>query len=271
MTGNELHIQNAKKHKAKAATITAVLFAAVLLLCFFLTAFTIQDPPPGDQFVAVEFADIGNVEQASGQTESEVPSEVVEEVIDEPVEAQPVETVETPVVEEIVTQENSDVVIPADEEVEEVDDQPSEEEIRRQEQQERINSLFSNSDSGGGSQGSQDVGAGNEGAEDGKIEGTGVVTKNFGSGLKGGKIKTYPTITGKPKSDGSIRVKIFVDSQGNVTDAEVDYSHKETTLSDGHSIALALKSAKTAKFEYHTPIQSFQKSPGYITFYFKLE
>lgn len=267
MTGNELHIQNAKKHKAKAATITAVLFAVVLFLCFFLTAFTIQDPPPGDQFVAVEFADIGNVDQASDQTESEVPSEVVEEVIDEPVEAQPVETVETPVVEEIVTQENSDVVIPADEEVEEVDDQPSEEEIRRQEQQERINSLFSNSDSGGGSQGSQDVGAGNEGAEDGKIEGTGVVSGDFGTAsLNGGSLLTPPRLSEKPKREGDVRMNIVVDSSGKVISAEYDAKH--STFADSEHIRLAQIAAKTATF---TSDPTRPRRTGFITIRFELE
>lgn len=267
MTGNELHIQNAKKHKATAATITAVLFAAVLFLCFFLTAFTIQDPPPGDQFVAVEFADIGNVEQASGHTESEVPSEVVEEVIDEPVEAQSIETVETPVVEEIVTQENSDVVIPAEEEVEEVDDQPSEEEIRRQEQQERINSLFSNSASGGGSQGSQDVGAGNEGAEGGKIEGTGVVSGDFGTAsLNGGSLLTPPRLSEKPKREGDLRMNIVVDSSGKVISAEYDAKH--ATFADSEHIRLAQIAAKTATF---TSDPTRPRRTGFITIRFELE
>ena len=41
-----------KRNKRQAAVLSGLLFAAVLVLCFFLTAFTIQDPPPGEQFVA---------------------------------------------------------------------------------------------------------------------------------------------------------------------------------------------------------------------------
>ena len=73
-----------------------LLFVGVLALCFFLTAFTIQDPPPGEQFVAVGFADLGSTEEAAGNVESETPSEVVQEAEEEAVAASEPE----PVVEE---------------------------------------------------------------------------------------------------------------------------------------------------------------------------
>lgn len=266
MRENDLHIKNAKKHKAKAVTITVLAHAGVLLLCIFLIAFTIEDPPPGEQFVAVEFADLGNVAQASGDVETEVPSEVVEEVVEEAESAEVVEEVVES--EPVETQEVSDIVIPEQEEVEEVEEVVEEEPVRTSE---GAGLVASNAASGGGSEGTQEAGVGNEGEENGKIEGMGVVTKDFGAGLKGGEILTYPVITGDPKNSGSIRVKIYVDSEGNVTNPEIDYSHKETTLRDGHSIALALKSAKTAKFKFDTPIQPHQKRPGHITFFFKLE
>ena len=83
MSSQALHDINSKKHKRKASILTAVIFMCILVLCFFLTAFTIQDPPPGEQYVAVGFADLGEVKDAGGETETEVPSEIVEEVVEE--------------------------------------------------------------------------------------------------------------------------------------------------------------------------------------------
>ena len=67
MSSQALHDINSKKHKRKASILTAVIFMCILVLCFFLTAFTIQDPPPGEQYVAVGFADLGEVENAGGK------------------------------------------------------------------------------------------------------------------------------------------------------------------------------------------------------------
>ena len=100
-----------KRNKRQAAVLSGLLFAAVLVLCFFLTAFTIQDPPPGEQFVAVGFADLGSTEEAGGVTESEAPSEVVQEAEEEEVAAaEPVP--EAPeAAEEVATQEESEVAV----------------------------------------------------------------------------------------------------------------------------------------------------------------
>ena len=96
-----------KRNKRQAAVLSGLLFAAVLVLCFFLTAFTIQGPPPGEQFVAVGFADLGSTEEAGGVTESEAPSEVVQEAEEEEVAAaEPVP--EAPeAAEEVATQEEN--------------------------------------------------------------------------------------------------------------------------------------------------------------------
>ena len=101
MVKKSLHEHNEKKNRIRAGVMTGIVFSVVLLLCFFLVAFTIQDPPPGEQYVAVGFADMGSVDEAGGVTESEVPSEVVEEVIEEAITTP---TVEVPVVAvEVVT------------------------------------------------------------------------------------------------------------------------------------------------------------------------
>ena len=144
MNKKTLHERNEKKNRIRAGVMTGIVFSAVLLLCFFLVAFTIQDPPPGEQYVAVGFADIGSVDDAGGVTESEIPSELVEEVIEEAI-TKP--TVVTPVVaEEVVTQDQSEVSIP----VEKTEDEeiPVEEEPIRT--SEAANLIRSNSASNGG-------------------------------------------------------------------------------------------------------------------------
>ena len=74
-----------KRNQKTAAGVAAFLFLGVLVACFFITAFTISNPPPGQQFVAVGFADLGDVEQASGDVDSEAPSEIVEDAVEEAV------------------------------------------------------------------------------------------------------------------------------------------------------------------------------------------
>ena len=91
------------KDRVKAAILAVCSFAGVIVACFFLVAFTKSIPPPGEQFVAVGFADIGDVAEAKGEVESEVPSEAVEEVVQPEVSQS--EPVEATVAEEVATQE----------------------------------------------------------------------------------------------------------------------------------------------------------------------
>ena len=100
-----------KRNQRQAAALSGLLFVGVLALCFFLTAFTIQDPPPGEQFVAVGFADLGSTEEAGGDTESETPSEVVQEAEEEAVAASEPEPVVEEAAEEVVTQESSEMAV----------------------------------------------------------------------------------------------------------------------------------------------------------------
>ena len=119
MSEKSLHEINSRKHERKAALLTFLCSSGMVVLCFLITAFTIQDPPPGEQYVAVDFAEIGEVEDAGGVTETEVPSEVVEEVVEE---QESVESIQEPVqAEEVVTQEESEVAI--QEVVEEVEEE----------------------------------------------------------------------------------------------------------------------------------------------------
>ena len=259
---NILHESNEKKQKVRAGVITGIIFSGVLLLCFFLIAFTIPDPPLGEQYVAVGFANLGSVDDASGTTESETPSEVVEEVIEEVVSAP---SITDPVVtEEIVTQEISEIAIPVQQtEVEEEKPVVEPEPVRVSAAANLIRSDATSG--GGGSQGSSES-VGNQGDEDGQIEG--VVSGDFGdASLDGGTLVNAPRLKEKPKKKGVIRIDIKVDSNGKVLSAKFD-GGLNSTLYDAEHIRLAREAALSATF---SPNASIPRRSGFITIRFELE
>jgi hypothetical protein len=253
-----------KKDRVKAGILAFLSFAGVVISCFFLVAFTKSIPPPGEQFVAVGFADVGEVSEASGNVESEVPSETVEEVV-QPETAQS-ESVETPAVEEVVTQVESEVSVPSNPDpvsTPEPDPEP----------ERQLNSRLSNAfnalaqSGGGGSEGAAESGAGNEGADDGRIDGRGVVSGDNGDfSLDGGKIKGYPIQEEIPNKEGVVRVKIVVDKYGKVTSATYDGAGSSTA--DSELIEMACRAAKTTTWTENLarPIRT-----GFVTIRFELE
>jgi periplasmic protein TonB len=260
MMVNELHETNSKKHRRRASAITLVFFSVVVGLCVFLTAFTIQDPPPGEQFIAVGFADLGSTDEGEGETETEVPSEVVEEVVEEAVAEQ---VVAEPVVEEqVVTQETSEVVVPQ-EIIEEVEE-PVEETPR---ESAGANLIANNASSGGGGSQGESEGVGNQGDEDGQIDGAGVVFGDFGSvSLNGGSMISPPRLSEKPLKSGTVRINIVVDASGRVISAKFEAINSlrvDTKLTE-----LARKAAMTTVF---TADASTPRRLGFITFKFELE
>ena len=264
MVKQTLHERNDKKNRIRAGVMTGVVFSVVLLLCFFLVAFTIQDPPPGEQYVAVGFADMGSVDEAGGVTESEVPSEVVEEVIEEAITTP---TVVVPVVaEEVVTQAESEISIPVEKPKEDIEIPVVEEPVRTSEAANLIRSN-SASNGGGGSDGSSS-GVGDQGNEDGKIDGSGVVSGDFGNAsLNGGSLVNRPQLKEKPKREGEIRMNIVVDASGKVISAKYD-GGIDSDFADSEHIRLAEEAAKSATF--NTDPNRPRRS-GFITIRFELE
>ena len=263
---NRHHADRERKERRKAAVASFVTYSAILAACFFFVAFQEVTPPPGEQFVAVGMADFGNVEEAGGDRETEVPSEEVQEVVEQEVsesvseEVAPVEAVET--------QEASEVDVPTQEEVvetpTEVEDPDPEPEIS-QDLANAFNAFNTNS-GGGGSDGAQQ-GTGNSGAEDGKIEGAGVVSGEFGdSFLEGGTMIGEPNLDRKPDEEGVVRMKIYVDKSGKVTDARFDAAN--STTSSSRLVALAKEAAMTARFSSH-PTKPTRT--GWIQFNFELQ
>jgi len=261
---NRHHAEEERKERRRAAVISSLMYVAIVAACFFLVAFQEVTPPPGEQFVAVGMADFGNVDEAGGDRETEVPSEQVEEVIEQEVsesvseEVAPVETVET--------QDASDVDVPTQEEPVETPTEVTDPEPQiSNDLSNALNQLFSNS-GGGGSEGQQQ-GTGNSGAEDGQIEGTGVVSGEFGdSFLEGGTMIGEPNLDRKPDEEGIVRMKIYVDKSGAVTDARFDAAN--STTSSSRLVALAKEAALTAKFSSH-PTKPTRV--GWIQFNFELE
>ena len=257
---NILHKSNEKKQKIRAGVMTGIIFSGVLLLCFFLIAFTIPAPPLGEQYVAVGFANLGSVDDALGTTESETPSEVIEEVVSAPSITDPVVT------EEIVTQEISEITIPVQQtEVEEEKPVVEPEPVRVSAAANLIRSDAASG--GGGSQGSSE-GIGNQGDEDGKIDGSGVVSgDSFDASLNDGSLVNAPRLKEKPKKKGVVRINIIVDSNGKVLSAKFDGGFN-STLSDDEHIRLAREAAMSATF---SPNSSIPRRSGFITIRFELE
>jgi len=258
---NELHKTNSKKHRRRASALTLVFFSVVVALCVFLTAFVIQDPPPGEQFIAVGIADLGSTDNAEGETETEVPSEVIEDVVEEEAAEQVVS--EPVVAEQVVTQETSELVVP--EEVEEDREEVVEETPRVSA---GANLITNNASSGGGGSQGESEGVGNQGDEDGQIDGAGVVFGKFGSAsLNGGSMISPPRLSEKPLESGTVRINIIVDASGNVKSATFDAIN--SSIADTKLTELAIKAAKTTLFS--SADASTPNRLGFITFKFELE
>ncbi|MDA0904462.1 MAG: energy transducer TonB [Bacteroidetes bacterium] len=255
-----------KRNQRQAAALSGLLFVGVVVLCFFLTAFTIQDPPPGEQFVAVGFADLGSTEQAGGTTESDAPSEVIQEAIEEEVAASESEPEVVQTTEQVVTQTESEVSVQSD-----PDPDPDPDPIPDPERVDKTAHLWQQqgnpSAGGGGSQGSSE-GTGNEGQETGQIDGRGVVSGDWGDAhLNGGTMLGKPVLTERPRLEGVVRINIVVDGSGKVVSVRFD-GGANSTVTDSYHIELAKKAAQSATF---TADPTKPRRTGYITIRFDLE
>jgi hypothetical protein len=252
-----------QKDRRKAMLISALIFLGVVAVCFFLTAFTIQDPPPGDQFVAVGMADFGDVLEAGGDNESEVSSEEVQEVVDQE-QSQTSETSDAST--DVATQNTSDMSVPSTPKPNpkpkpKPDPQPSN----------ALSNALSNmnsSNGGGGSDGNSE-GVGNEGDKNGQIDGSGAVQGDgVGFSLAGRGLIGRPKLTENPQEEGIVVLNVFVDRNGKVIRTTRNYV-KSKVSGQGHTLfALAEAAAKTAKFSVKNDAPAEQK--GEMTFRFEL-
>jgi hypothetical protein len=265
--------ESEKSDRKKAAIFTAVIHGIGALLMFFLVAFSIQDPPPGDMYVEIGMADYGFDEKAGGNKETEKPSENVEKENEK--ETTPTKPTPTPTPNDKVTQTESTVSVPKGNKT---DKPKTETKPEEQKVSDALSNILNqmNQSGGGGSQGTQ-TGTGNEGSKDGKVGGTGVLgSDGVGYDLGGRGLASGPSALGSATRNGVIVVEIKVNQDGVVTSAKthdtkvvylngVGYS---TNIPDQDQKDIAEKSAKTAKFhklESGQPVQV-----GYMVFFFKV-
>jgi outer membrane biosynthesis protein TonB len=252
-----------ERRRRRAWVVSSLVYGLIAVGCVFITAFTLEIPPPGEQFVAVGMADFGQSQEAGGERETEVPSEVVEEVVAEQESA--AEAPEVAEVENVATQEESEIELPVQEETP-VDPEPIEDpdpEVSSQ----LANAFGAFTQSGGGGTQGENDGTGNEGVDDGKVEGRGVVTGDFGESLlEGGQMIGDPNLDELPEQEGVVRMIITVNKAGQVTDSR--YDPLNSTTSDSRLIALARRAAATARFTTHPTKFARQ---GWIQFNFELE
>ena len=257
--------QKDKRNNWIAGIVTFFLMLIVLVICFFLVAFSMPDPPPGETFVSVGMADFGNFEEGSGNEESENPSEVEQDDTSE--ESASSETVETIAAEQIVTQETAEVITPASQQAT-ADPTPNpnpEPTVSK-----GLGSILDkiNEGQGGGASNGQSQSSGNSGNPNGDIDGKGVVQgEGIGWALSGRGLEGKPKLSEDPTEDGRVVLDIYVDRSGNVVETRPNYNKSNTTSS--YLFDLAKKAAKKAKFSVKNNAPPKQK--GEMTFNFKLK
>lgn len=252
-----------KKDRVIAGVLSGVIFTAVLVLCFFLVAFRIQDPPPGEQFVAIGMADFGSDLSAGGDTESQNPSDTPQ---DDQAESSSQQT-ESSATTDVATQNASDVSVNSSTKPNKDPKKPKED--PKPTVSDGLNNILNqiNKGGGGGSDGEND-GKGNEGNQNGDISGKGVVQgKGIGWSLAGRGMIGEPKLSESPKEEGTVVLDIYVDKSGKVTRTKRNIS--ASTTSSNYLFQLAEKAALTATFtvKNDAPVEQ----TGQMTFRFKLK
>lgn len=257
--------QKDKRNNLIAGIVTFFFTLIVLIICFFLVAFSMPDPPPGETFVSVGMADFGNFEEGSGNEESENPSEV--EQADTSEESSSSETIETSAAEDLVTQDEAPVSTPASTETaKDPVPTPDPEPTVSKGLDNILNKI--NEGQGGGPSDGQSQGTGNSGNPNGDIDGKGVVQgEGIGWALSGRGLEGKPRLSEDPTEEGRVVLDIYVDRQGNVIETRPNYNKSNTTSS--YLFELAKKAAKKAKFSVKNNAPPKQK--GEMTFNFKLK
>lgn len=258
--------QNEKKRKRKATIITIVFhsIAAILFLFFGLEQ---PDPLPEEVGASIEF---GWDTDAAGDAVADISPQPVQEV---PQETTPVEPVVTEnVVEEVATDETSDVAVPSEEEsqpvqevIEPVEEVPEEPQITDQ-LSDALNAL--SQPSGGGSQGDTE-GEGDQGNPEG-TEGKGALGGGSGSWQLDGRsmLGGYGTKITDTKEEGTVVLNIWVDQNGKVT--KVQPNLRESNTTSQYLINLA-KNDVLKNFKFNGDPSASISQRGKVRYVFKLQ
>lgn len=276
--------------------IWSVTLHTLILILGLLPFFTYPDPPPGQEGILVN---LGLPDQGQGE-ENAAPAEATQEREAEPekqpeqVEEKPVEkptkTEPTPTPQkEVIKTEDPDAVALREQkkreqaekdrqEREETARQKAEADAKRKAAEEEarkkaeadklkgeIGGLFGNG-KGKGNTGT----SGNQGDPNGDpnakaLEGVSTGTGSVGGGLGDRGVASAPKIEDNSQQEGTVVVRVCVDSDGKVSEAE--FTQKGSTISTGRLKDVAIANAKRWRFSKG----DVDKQCGTITYRFKVQ
>lgn len=229
-------------HKKKSAGLTAVI-GVLLLILFYLLGLTYYDPPIS-YGMEVNF---GTLAEGSGKVQPQKKVQAIEKVkekvveVEEKVESEPPKQITEESVKEVLTEEKSTVVVPEKKESSEVvkpltekleseaQDEPVEEKPKVSEATKSVvSSLLKNK----AEKGEEIEGEGDDAVQGdkGKIEGNpysssyynnfGLGGKGKGYGLNGRNLQSNGKVVQDCNQEGTVVVRITVNNQGEVIQAE---------------------------------------------------
>ena len=229
-------------HKKKSAGLTAVI-GVLLLILFFLLGLTYYDPPIS-YGMEVNF---GTLAEGSGKVQPQKKVQAIEKVkekvveVEEKVESEPPKQITEESVKEVLTEEKSTVVVPEKKESSEVvkpitekleseaQDEPAEEKPKVTEATKSVvSSLLKNK----AEKGEKIKGEGDDAVQGdkGKIEGNpysssyynnfGLGGRGKGYGLNGRNLQSNGKVVQDCNQEGTVVVRITVNNQGEVIQAE---------------------------------------------------
>lgn len=284
----------AEERNKKRGMYTSIAVHIGLLLLALLPLLTFPDPPPGQEGILVNLGlpDMGEGDDNAGPAEPVAPVEEVEPTPEPEVTPPPVEETKKPEPvpqKEVIKTEDPDAVALRKErerqEAERKRQEQIEEQKRREEEarkraeaeaeakrqaeadalKKELGGLFG--DGGGkgntGKPGNQGDPGGDPDAS--KLEGISTGSGSVGGGLGSRGVASAPKITDNSQQQGTVVVKVCVNSSGDVVSAE--FTQLGSTISDSRLKNLAVSNAQRWKFSPG----SVDKQCGTITYRFRVQ
>ncbi|HIF14393.1 MAG TPA: TonB family protein [Bacteroidetes bacterium] len=254
------------EYKRRAWLIALILHIFLLALFLFLKLY-IPYPPPEEEGIMIS---LGSFEYSSGDVQPEAvnPEEVSEQVSTESVQSN------QNIQDEVITQDYEDApVVNIKKEETKTSQDNKKEDIDKEEIIKKKDPVIDSKAlySGKKTDKNKDT---SQGKEDGNPLSNSKGDVNYGLGnegvsfsLSGRSILKRPSIQHSSQSTGTIVIRIKVDEEGNVINA--DYTSKGSTTSDPYLIGVAKRSAQKAQFSAHP--NGHEEQWGSITFVFKLK
>lgn len=289
-------VSQQEQRNKRYGVITSVVLHTLVIILALLPMIFYQNPPPEQEGILVNLGlpDQGQGDENAAPAESSQEEEAEPEQEPEPVEEKPVEREEprktepTPQKEVIKTEDPEAVALREQKKREqaEQDRKQREEEARQRAEAEskrkaaeeearkkaeadklkgEIGGLFGNG-KGKGNTGK----TGNQGNPDGDpngkaLEGISTGTGSVGGGLGNRGVTSAPKIEDNSQQEGTVVVRVCVDKDGGVVEAE--FTQKGSTISTGRLKDIAVSNAKRWKFSKG----DIDRQCGTITYRFKVQ